>query len=545
MERFVEHSPMAVMARLVMQWAIHAEPISDALEQEEHEDTREQLFSMTVGAMASIEARLRRPSRASANMPGQFGALVAALHDSVSRLRAAWGRTLVRDSVELLLPALRPRADERVSHAAGFRLRVLDGGPMLRGMQCAGGDGCAHAAQGAGIGSYPAQTSGVLPVYDPELAMIVDLLPYERSYARDRAFLRVLMESVQPGELWLVDERFDANAIVSGWPRNGAAFIVAEHGCTPAYRELAESREQGRLGSDAVYEQAVGVADEWGASLAFRRIEWHRSAAGSGEDGDTIMSILTNVPSSQLDALEVVRLYRRRWSEALPLPLDAVSDEGVLATVPPRAALLASSIVALAYNVLSAMMTVVGSTLEIDTRDMEHLAVDIAAGVEAAYGGMMIALPAENWRRYDRLPESGLCRILRHLAVHLDPRSERRKRRDDRASARSQARLRAATLASLLPEEGALYSAAPFKPHTIAMATRDFSSNPSKALRHASEALVMVTKYNRPIALLVSIDDWNRLLGEVRETSLDRLSLDYAAFEQIQDGPVAGERSLN
>ena len=37
----------------------------------------------------------------------------------------------------------------------------------------------------------------------------------------------------------------------------------------------------------------------------------------------------------------------------------------------------------------------------------------------------------------------------------------------------------------------------------------------------------MVTKYNRPIALLVSIDDWNRLLG-VRETSFTRLSFDAA-----------------
>jgi hypothetical protein len=67
-----------------------------------------------------------------------------------------------------------------------------------------------------------------------------------------------------------------------------------------------------------------------------------------------------------------------------------------------------------------------------------------------------------------------------------------------------------------------------FSLRTIAMGTRDFSSNPSKALRHAGDALAMVTKYNRPIALLVSIDDWNRLLGEVRETSLTRLTFECA-----------------
>ena len=54
----------------------------------------------------------------------------------------------------------------------------------------------------------------------------------------------------------------------------------------------------------------------------------------------------------------------------------------------------------------------------------------------------------------------------------------------------------------------------------------------------------MVTKYNRPIALLVSIDDWNRLLGEVRETSFTRLSFDAAASQGLR--PVTlSESSLN
>ena len=112
------------------------------------------------------------------------------------------------------------------------------------------------------------------------------------------------------------------------------------------------------------------------------------------------------------------------------------------------------------------------------------------------------------------------------------------------SSAKSQVMLRAATLERLMHDDGDDPAANVFSLRTIAMATRDFSSNPSKALRHAGEALVMVTKYNRPIALLVSIDDWNRLLGEVRETSLTRLSFDAAAAQGVR--PVAlSESSLN
>ena len=70
------------------------------------------------------------------------------------------------------------------------------------------------------------------------------------------------------------------------------------------------------------------------------------------------------------------------------------------------------------------------------------------------------------------------------LAVHVDPRSERR-RRDNRLSAKSQALLRAAARERLMHDDGDDPAANVFSLRTIAMATRDFSSNPSKALRHA------------------------------------------------------------
>lgn len=71
--------------------------------------------------------------------------------------------------------------------------------------------------------------------------------------------------------------------------------------------------------------------------------------------------------------------------------------------------------------------------------------------------------------------------------------------------------------------------------HALAIPTREFSKNPSKALRNASEQPVMVTKYGHPVACLVSIDYWNDLLQEQREFALER---------QINGEPgVPGEES--
>lgn len=234
-----------------------------------------------------------------------------------------------------------------------------------------------------------------------------------------------------------------------------------------------------------------------------------------------------------LDARQIVQLASRSWRDALPMPLDSIRDRTLYDAMASRAMPLAAGIVALAYNVLAAMIGVVRQNIELDERDLERLPAHIASGMETAYGGMMIALPPDNWRRYDTLSDPALRDLAQQLAVHVDPRSLRRRRRDRKVSAKSQARLLAATLDHLLRDDGQRAADGFATLPTIAMATRDFSSNPSRALRHASDALVMVTKYNRPVALLVSIDDWNRLVGQVRETNFDRVSLDYASLVQM------------
>ncbi|MBN3820358.1 type II toxin-antitoxin system Phd/YefM family antitoxin, partial [Paraburkholderia sp. Se-20369] len=124
---------MAIMARLVMQCALHDEWVDVAAEIEDEPDgeqLRESLFSLAVDAIATIAARSRPVDAPVAGLPAGFGSTVTSLHERMSRLRAGWGRALVQDSVELLLPATALREREWTRAAGGLRLRVLDGGGM-------------------------------------------------------------------------------------------------------------------------------------------------------------------------------------------------------------------------------------------------------------------------------------------------------------------------------------------------------------------------------------------------------------------------------
>ncbi|AFJ89170.1 MULTISPECIES: type II toxin-antitoxin system Phd/YefM family antitoxin [Burkholderia] len=527
-ERFVEQSPMAIMTRLMLQCALHddwPDTRDDAGGEPDDEPIREALFARAVDAIAAIAARARMRSDAGGSA-STGGAAVAALHDAMSRLRAGWGRALVKDSAELLQPIAAVRADERGFE--GMRLRVLEDADDGWTPAPDAGDG-GRPRDAAARERAPDTGARVLPVYDPDLGLIVDLLPVERGRQNARAFVAALLETVRPGELWIVDGGFDADAILSGWPRRGGALILREHGRASGCRPLGAWREAGACGDGLVYEQPVAMAGGDDAAGALRRIEWRRARADGELAGTT--TLLTDLSPARFDAVQIVQLSRRRWRDALPLPLAPVREGAPFGDAPARASLLACGIAALAYNAFSMMTQVIGAALDLDARNAERLPAHIADGVTAVYAGMMVALPPDWWRRYDQLPATTLGQLVRLLAVHVDPRSERRKRRD-RLSAKSQALLRAATLERLLHDDGDDAAANVFSLRTIAMGTRDFSSNPSKALRHAGDALVMVTKYNRPIALLVSIDDWNRLLGEVRETSLTRLTFECAMAPQ-------------
>ncbi|WP_445223335.1 type II toxin-antitoxin system Phd/YefM family antitoxin [Burkholderia sp. Ac-20379] len=525
LERFLEHSPIAIMARLMMQCAVDDQWLDagdDPQAALDHEPLREALLARVAEAMIAIGA-----GAASFAMSPEFAPAVTALHDRMSRLRSGWGRALVKDGTALLLP-LAPRLPAEWADAAGgLRLRVLDGTALPAGLACRPGhDGCRF-----GIDADEPGGPCALPVYDPESGLVVDLVPYERGRVNERAFAGALLESLQPGELWILDGRFGTAGMLSCWPRGSGWFLLREHGCEPAWQAAGEAIDAGLLDGGRLTERPVTMAGDTGA--AYRCIEWQPFDAASEP-----LRVLTNAPVAWLDTARAVRLARERWRAALPLPADAMFDGALYADLPVRALPLALGIVATAWNVCSVMTTAATGELDLEARDAARLPAQIAASMRSAYAGMMIALPPAWWRRYDHLSIGTLGSLAKLLAHHVDPRSDRRKRRDHSLSAKSRAQLRAATLDRLLHDEHDGLTSNVFSLRTVAMATRDFSSNPSKALRHAGEALVMVTKYNRPIALLVSIEDWNRLLGEVRETSVSRLSLDGGG--PVQRVPSAG-----
>jgi prevent-host-death family protein len=57
--------------------------------------------------------------------------------------------------------------------------------------------------------------------------------------------------------------------------------------------------------------------------------------------------------------------------------------------------------------------------------------------------------------------------------------------------------------------------------HAKSITTREFSKNPSKALKEAGGAPLVITKYGQPVACLGSIEHWTDLLKQAQERVFD------------------------
>lgn len=182
---------------------------------------------------------------------------------------------------------------------------------------------------------------------------------------------------------------------------------------------------QGRVATGKVYEQAVTIEDAIGKTVKLRRIELLLN--DPTEDGETIIRLLTNLPRSRFSARAIARLYRRRWQiESMFQRLESVLHSEVTTLGHPRAALLAFGVAVLAYNVLTVLQTAVQTAHDLRDSGIELSPFYVATEVRANYAGMMMAVIAPAWKRYDVMCASELGQTLVEIARHVKPKTLRK-----------------------------------------------------------------------------------------------------------------------
>lgn len=408
--RFVQDSPLSVMVQGTLENIFHPDLINDLFARTAQvQYTRELLFSTVVDTMTLVACGIYpTPHAVYQDHRDWFPVSVTSLYNKLNGVEPQVAAALVRYAATRLgvvigalggsLPALLP----------GYVVKILDGNALA---------GTDHRLKELRLNSAAALPGKSLVVLDPALMLAVDVFPCEDGHAQERSLLPAVLETVGAGEVWIEDRNFCTTGFLFGLERRRAFFLVREHKGLP-WQAISKLRYAGRGQTGEVWEQTVRLEDEAGDILFARRVLVQLDQPT--RDGETQVVLLTNLWDDQVDALRVAELYRKRWTiEALFWVLtEALACENPGLNY-PKAALFGFCVALLAYNVLAlvkaALRVVHGGQVIEQTLSLYY----VVSCVSRTYGGMMIAIPEEDWVGFRALDAEGLATVLRQLAEQV------------------------------------------------------------------------------------------------------------------------------
>jgi len=416
LERFEKKTSITVMGHIALMQAFNPCWVEDVFEQNsESQYTRELMFSTVVGLMVLVSLGMSPSIHAAAkSIEEELKVSLKSVYNKINGVEEAVVRELVRGSAERFVPTVEQLLPMRKESVKGFRLRVVDGSHF------AATDKRLKALRKFRGAALPAQA---LVVYDPDVELIVDIVPCQDAHTQERVIMHELLDRDMQGELWIADRNFCCAPIILGLLECRAHFLIREHAANPNPKVITKRRRVGHIETGIVYEQTVSITDDDGVVHKLRRIEVHLKTPT--EDGDMVIRLLTSVPSSMLNAKVLARLYRRRWRiEAMFQRLEDVLESEIEGLGQPLASIFAFGVSAVAFNVLSLLMSAVrarhAKTLEEEKLDVSPYYV--AVEIRANHGGMMIATDADTWKRYEQLSPRELAKTLLRLAGNINPR---------------------------------------------------------------------------------------------------------------------------
>lgn len=407
-ERFANGSPLTVMLRGALEYALRPELLDQLfVETARRQYTHKLLFSTLVDLTSLVVCRVQRSHHAAYQAdPAQVGASLRALYDKLDHTEPAVSAALVHHIGERLIPVLQQLNAGLPPRLPGYRVRILDGNHLAATQHRL------KELHGLRAGPLPGQA---LVAYDPQWAMVTDLIPCEDGHAQERALLGEVLPLVQPQDVWVADRNFCTTDFLFGIAARQGFFVIRQHAQTLHWRLKGKRHYGGRSETGEVYEQGVELREEAGNLRTARRVTVELDQPA--RDGDTELHILTDIPPGDADALAIAKLYRGRWTiEAAFGELAAVLSNEIDTLAYPKAALFCFCVGLAAYNVLGvikgALRAAHGEAKVAEEVSAYYMANEIAR----TYAGMMIAIPEDCWHVFAEMTAGELGRVLKDLA---------------------------------------------------------------------------------------------------------------------------------
>jgi DDE family transposase len=413
-EKFLERSPVSVMVRGTLERVFDPEKLERVFSDNALlQYTRELTFAQCVGLMSDVVFRVV-PSVGAWYKAHQDEIPVTrqAVYDKLKHLELPTAAGLVEYAGRELGACLQQMPSPPSPLLPGYRVRVLDGNHLA---------GTEHRVKALRRYRAAALPGHALVFYDPQWDVATEVIPCEDAYAQERTLLPEVIPMVTAGDCIVADRNFCTLGFLFGVARQGAFFVIRQHGSNVVGQPQGPRRGVGHdARGQALYEQTLCLTEpDTGATLVVRRItvQLHTPT----RQGEAELHILTNLPVTDAPAALISALYADRWTIETAfqhLTVDLACEVDTLGY--PKAALFGFCVALVAYNVVAlvkgALRAAHGAEYVAEQLSMYYLTLEVAQVAT----GMEIALGADAWAIFRQLSTAEFATTLVAIAQRLD-----------------------------------------------------------------------------------------------------------------------------
>jgi hypothetical protein len=419
-ERFAQKTPITVMTRALLEYALGTDALNALFDQHARQQyAHKLLFSSLIDLMALVVCRMQpSPCAAYDVMKEDLRVSLSAVYDKLNGIEDNVTAALVQHVGCRLASVIEKLDGQLPPLVPGYRTKIIDGKHLnatehrlavLRDVKAA---------------PLPGQA---LVVLDPSLMLAIDMFPCQDGWAQERSLFSQVLESVTRKDLWIADRNFCTVGFLCGIHLRRGFFCIRHHENFPV-ASSSELQSHGRCRTGEVFEQTVTFYGEDGTPTTIRRIVVRLDKPTA--DGDTEIGILTNVPAQDADAVKIAELYLERWTiERLFQTLTETLDGERPSLGYPAAALFAYAIALVSYNVAAALRAALRATFGHERVEREVSWYYVANDLRFNYGGMDVALDEEVWSPFRTMSAGELAAKLKEYAINVQLSSFKRHRR--------------------------------------------------------------------------------------------------------------------
>lgn len=401
--RFTQGDTISVMAQTVMENALSPRIIDQLFEDvAERQYTRELLFSSIVELTSVVVCGIQPSINAAYTKNAvPINVSLKALYGKLERIETPIGEALVRTTAERLAPVITAMGGRLKPFLPGYRTKILDGNHL---------PGTEHR-----IKELRTLRSGALPghalvVFDPELALVIDVVLCENGHAQERSLMDQVLQKIAAKDLWIGDRNFCTTGFLFGIASRSGFFVIRQHASTLHYTLVGKRKARGRVETGQVFEQTLEASNNAGEILLLRRVTVVLDKPT--RDGDTELNLLTNLPVRAARAKVVAELYRRRWTiETAFQEMEKTLNGEIKALGYPKAALFSFCVALVSYNVMNTVKAALRGAHGAEAAEKVS-GFYLADEIKMCRRGMLIAIPKDEWVPFQEMPPEELAKVL-------------------------------------------------------------------------------------------------------------------------------------